>query len=62
LLVASIPLDPLDIFDRGFHHRGHSLVHRVWIVAFDEKGRPAAAAQKLFQFLTLNASEAPWDC
>ncbi len=55
--AARMRLDAPDIFDRGFHHGRHALMHGVGIIAFDEKRRPAATAQELFQFLALNARE-----
>ena len=57
LLVACIRLDPLDLFDRGFHHGRHAFMHQLRVIAFDEERRPAATAQELFQFLALNARE-----
>ena len=33
---------------------GHELMHRLRLVAFDEVGRPAAAAEELLQFLMLD--------
>jgi hypothetical protein len=50
-------LGSADVLDRGFHHRGHALMHRVRVIAFDEERRPAATAQELLQFLALDARE-----
>ena len=36
---------------------GHELMHLFRVVAFDKVGRPAAASQKLLQFLMLDAGE-----
>ncbi len=36
---------------------GHEFMHRRWIVALDEVGRPTAAAQELLQLLVLDAGQ-----
>ena len=49
---AGALLDAPDLLDDGVERRGHRLVHQRGIVSLDEVGRPAVAAQQLFQLLT----------
>ena len=50
-------LDGVDLADGLLDRRRHPPVHIFRLFAFDEEGRPAAAAEELFQFLVLNAGE-----
>ena len=50
-------LDCLDLADGLFDRRRHQPVHRFRLFAFDEERRPAAALEKLLQFLVLDARE-----
>ena len=54
---AGLLLDRLDLLDRRVERRGHGLVHQLRLVALDEIGRPAVAAEQLFQFLMLDAGQ-----
>jgi len=46
-----------DVVDRAVHRRGHRLVHRVGLVAFDEVGRPTATAQEAVEFVRFDPCE-----
>jgi hypothetical protein len=54
---AGVLLDFLDLLDRRIERRGHRLVHQIGLVTLDEVGRPAIAAEQLFQFLAGDAGE-----
>ena len=54
---AGVLLDLLDLLHRRVERRGHGLVHRLRLVALDEVGRPAVAAEQLLQFLVVDAGE-----
>jgi len=47
----------VDLADGFLDRRRHPPVHIFRLFAFDEKGRPTAPAEELFQFLVLNAGE-----
>ena len=57
LAFSSALLNRPDLADGLFDRRRHQPVHFFRIFALDEKGRPAAAAKELFQFLVLDARE-----
>ena len=50
-------LDLPDVADGLVQGRGHELMHCVWIITFHEVGRPAAALEKLLQFLMLDPGQ-----
>ena len=54
---AGVLLDLLDLLHRRVERRGHGLVHQLGLVTLDEVGRPAVAAEQLFQFLVRDAGE-----
>ena len=54
---AGVLLDFFDLLHRRVERRGHGLMHRRRLVAFDENGHPAVAAKQLLQFLAGDASE-----
>ncbi len=54
---TGVVLDMPDFFHRLVECRSHGLVHQRGILALDEVRRPAAAAEKLFQFLRFDARE-----
>jgi hypothetical protein len=56
-VVPRVLLDLPDVLDGLLQRGGHQLMHLFRLVAFDEIGRPAAAAQELLQFLVLDAGE-----
>ena len=56
-LIARLLLDCFDLLDRHIERRGHRLMHQVRLVTLDEIGRPAVAAQQLFQFFAGDAGE-----
>ena len=54
---AGVLLDGPDLLHRRVQRRGHRLVHQRGLVALDEIGRPAVAAEQLFQFLVGDAGQ-----
>ena len=52
---AGRPLNSANPFEGPVDRSGHELVHLLGLVPFDEVRVPAAAAEKLLQFLTLDA-------
>src|ERR1019366_6649939 len=52
-----IGLDFADAGDGGFHRASHELVHLFRLVTFDKERLPAAAPQKLLEFLILDAGQ-----
>lgn len=54
---AGVVLDALDVSDHGVERGGHELVHLCRIVALDEIGRIAIAAEQGFQFVARDAGQ-----
>ena len=56
-LFRALLLDLPDVLDGLFQSGGHELMHLFRLIAFHKVGRPAAASEKLLQFLMLDAGQ-----
>ena len=50
-------LVPANFMDTVFHRSGHCLMHAVDVRALNEIGRPAIAAEQIFQFFMRDAGQ-----
>ena len=57
VFAPCIALDFANVFDGLVQGGGHELVHRLRVIAFDKTRLPAAASEKLLQFLMLDARQ-----
>ena len=55
--LSRIRLDLPNVLDGLVQRRGHELMHRLRLIALHEIGRPAAASEKLLQFLMFDAGQ-----
>ncbi len=60
VIFAGVRLNFFDSGDGLIHLSCHQLMHLLWVVTFDVIGRPAVAAEQMFKFFGLNASQNGW--
>ena len=57
VIVTGVMLDAANVLDHVVQRSSHELMHRLRLVTFDEIRRPAAATDKLFQLLVIDAGQ-----